>query len=74
MRGDILSLPSTFPWRGAAWYSDEATGWTTGFQILAGAMKGFFSLPPRPHRLWGPPASYLVGTGGFLPGSKATGT
>jgi hypothetical protein len=32
----------------------SATGWTTGFRFLVGALKGFFSSPPRPDRLWGP--------------------
>jgi len=34
----------------------------------------FFSSPPPPDLLWGlPPASYPVGTRGFLPGGKEAG-
>jgi hypothetical protein len=33
--------------------------------------RGFFFQPLRPDRLWGPPASYQMGTGGPFPGGKA---
>jgi hypothetical protein len=33
----------------------------------------FFSSPRRPNRLWGPPTSYPMGTGGSFPWGKAAG-
>jgi hypothetical protein len=38
-------------------HSDYGTGWTSGGRFPAGAkMEFFFSSPPRPDRLWGPPS------------------
>jgi len=42
-------------------------GWTTGVRFPAGAVMGFFSLPPRQDRLWGPPSLPFNGYRGFLP-------
>jgi hypothetical protein len=40
--------------------------------ILCGS-KRFFSSPQRPNRLWGPPASYPMGTGGSILGVRRKG-
>jgi len=36
-------------------------------------MMGFFSPPPHPDRLWGPPTLLSVGIGDSYPGGKAVG-
>jgi hypothetical protein len=48
-----------------------AIGWTAEVRFLAGAR--FFSSSQRPDRLWGPSASYPMGTGGSFPADKAAG-
>jgi hypothetical protein len=42
-----------------------------GVQVPVGSR--IFSFPNRPDRLWGPPISYPVRTGGSFPGGKAAG-
>jgi hypothetical protein len=52
-------------------YRDWATGWTTGVRFPAGQLRDFFSSPPRPDRLWGPPTFMSSGYWGiFNPGVK----
>jgi hypothetical protein len=46
-------------------YSDWATGWTSGVRFPAGAGI-FFSSPPRPYRLWGPPSLLSNGYQGLF--------
>jgi len=42
-------------------------GWMTGIQFPAGAVMGlFFSSPPRPPRIWGPPILLPSGYGGLF--------
>jgi hypothetical protein len=54
-------------------YSDQATGWTTGVEFLAGALKGFFSLHLVQTGSGAHPASYPVGTRDSFLGGKAPG-
>jgi hypothetical protein len=43
-----------------------------GLGSIPGSAK-FFSSPQRPDRLWGPSASYTMGTRSSFPGGKAAG-
>jgi hypothetical protein len=46
----------------------------SGFQgSISGGGWEFFSSPPRPERLWGPPSLLFNGYQGHFPGGKATG-
>jgi hypothetical protein len=65
----------TFAWSKSR---DSSVGIATGYglgdrEFGVGVPVGsrMFSSPRFPDRLWGPPASYPMGTGGSFPGSKA---
>jgi len=55
------------PQTGRSRRSDKATGWTSEGRFPAGARKGFFSLSPRPDRLWGLPNLLSIGYWGPFP-------
>jgi len=50
-------------------------GWTTRLQFPTGTVVGWFSSPPQPDRLWGPPKPliYPMDTGYSYPEGKAGG-